>query len=65
MIKRIQQEILSDLPGWAAHKNMAPPMREPSLKAPSNVRYSAVCVLVYYKENDLHIVNVKSYKLLL
>ncbi len=67
IIKRLQQNILTHLPAWEAHKKMAPPIRRPMPNAPSNVRQSAVCVLLFFRhkknepkgEKKLHTLLIK------
>ncbi len=59
MIKVLQQHILSDLPGWEAHKKMAPPIRQPLPNLPKNVRYSAVCILIFQKNSEPHTLLIK------
>jgi 8-oxo-dGTP pyrophosphatase MutT (NUDIX family) len=59
MIDQIQQQILTHLPAWEAHQRMAPPIRKPMPKIPKRVRYSAVCVLLFYKKNKLHTLLIK------
>ncbi len=59
MIKQLQQNILTNLPAWEAHKKMAPPIRKPGAQIPTSVRYGAVCILLYYKKNELHTLLIK------
>lgn len=59
MIKRLQQEILTALPGWEAHEKMAPPIRKPLPNITNTVRQSAVCILLYYKNKALHTILIK------
>lgn len=59
MIKNIQLEILSNLPNWEAHKKMAPSIRNSNPIIPEDVRYSAVCILLFYKNEILHTLLMK------
>lgn len=59
MIKRLQEEILSDLPAWEAQQKMAPPIRKPMADIPSSVRQSAVCILLYNKNEEMHTILIK------
>lgn len=59
MIHKIQQSILKGLPAWEAHKKMAPPIRKPIPEIPSEVRYSAVCILLFYRADVLHTLLIK------
>jgi len=59
MIRRIQQNILTTLPAWDSHKKMAPPMRKPNPLIPPTVRYSAVCILLFYKQKELNTLLIK------
>lgn len=59
MINKIQQNILTYLPAWHAQKNMAPPIRKPAPNIPKNVRLSAVCIVLFYKKNELNTILIK------
>ena len=59
MINKLQLRILADLPAWEAQQRMAPPLRKPLPDVPSSVRQSAVCILLYYKKEELHTILIK------
>lgn len=59
MIERLQQKILSKLPGWQAHQKMAPPLRKPLAPMPQAVKYSAVCIVIYIKIKEPHTLLIK------
>ncbi len=59
MIDKIRENILTSLPAWEAHKNMAPPIRKPVPNIPNTVRHSAVCILLYYRELRLNTILIK------
>jgi len=59
MIAKIQQKILTTLPGWSAQQRMAPPVRRVEPTIPHDVKQSAVCVLLFYKNEELHLILIK------
>lgn len=59
MIQKLQQEILTELPAWVAHQKMAPPIRRPMPNMPDTVRQSAVCILLFEKNNEWFIILIK------
>jgi len=59
MIGRIQYELLKELPAWEAQQKMAPPLRKPLSKQPLQVRLSAVCILLFYKNEELHTILIR------
>ncbi len=59
MINKLQHYILGELPAWDAQQRMAPPLRTAKPLIPHTVRQSAVCTLLYYRNNQLHTLLIK------
>lgn len=59
VFEEVQLKLLTELPGLDAQMKMSPPVRKRHPDIPSNVRYSAVCILLLEKEKEPYTLLIK------